>query len=740
MSKILIVDDIKLNCDLLQAFLEGRGHEVATASNGAEALEQARAAPPDLIVSDILMPVMDGFALCREWKRDEDLSQVPFVFYTATYTDAKDRSLAEQLGAERFLIKPMELKAFHSVIAEVLEEAGVAKLAPRPALAGAVDELSKAYNEALVRKLEDKMLQLQDSESYFRALLNQLHEDVMVIDRNYTITDINNSLLSFADQPREEVVGRHCYEVSHGFDTPCTEHGEQCALQEVFDTGEPRSALHKHTRNDGSTAIVDIAYTPFRNGEGKVTHVIESVRDISELASAKERVEAQTQRLEERVKELHCLIDVSSAAHQPGTTIHGLAQDAISLIQQGWQYPEITVARILLNDQKFTSEGFCETAWSQSEDLVVDGNRLGSIEVFYLEEKPEADEGPFLKEERDLIRGIANIIATAHKQFTAQQALRESEEKLRLTFEAANEGITVTDLEGIIVQANAAAARLHGYESPECMIGIVALDLISEPDRPRAQENFGRALEQGVTGHVEYTLRRADGSHFFAALSVSLIQRMTGEPIGFVAITEDITERRRAQAKLEAAFEGALKALGQVTEARDPYTSGHQQRVAALASAIAEHMELSPERLAAIHAAGLMHDIGKVSIPAELLSKPSRLSENEMEFIKGHAQVGHDILASIEFPWDLASIVLQHHERVDGAGYPHGLKADAILLESRILAVADAVEAMSSHRPYRPALGIGHALEEIAEERGKRYDSDVVEACLNVFEEGFDWQ
>ncbi len=186
--------------------------------------------------------------------------------------------------------------------------------------------------------------------------------------------------------------------------------------------------------------------------------------------------------------------------------------------------------------------------------------------------------------------------------------------------------------------------------------------------------------------------------------------------------------------KLQTAMEGIIQAMAMTTEMRDPYTAGHQRRVSKLASAIAIEMGLSKEDIDGIRLAGIIHDIGKIHVPAEILSKPGQISDIEFSIIKTHAQIGHDILKTIEFPWPLAKIVHQHHEHLDGSGYPLGLRGNNILLAAQILSVADTVEAMASHRPYRPSLGIKKALEEIKENAGKHYSPEVVTICTDLFE------
>ncbi|MDD5711748.1 MAG: HD domain-containing protein [Smithellaceae bacterium] len=192
---------------------------------------------------------------------------------------------------------------------------------------------------------------------------------------------------------------------------------------------------------------------------------------------------------------------------------------------------------------------------------------------------------------------------------------------------------------------------------------------------------------------------------------------------------------KRGTEKIQKALNATIHALAVTVEERDPYTAGHQRRVACLARAIATEMGLITDRIDGLVMASSIHDIGKISVPTEILSKPAKLSEIEFSLIRTHVQSGYDILKDIEFPWPIARMVVEHHERVDGSGYPHGLTGKDILQESKILVVADVIEAIASHRPYRPAFGMDKAIREIEEGKGKHYDAAVVDACLKLFRE-----
>ncbi|MCK9365526.1 MAG: PAS domain-containing protein [Syntrophales bacterium] len=261
-------------------------------------------------------------------------------------------------------------------------------------------------------------------------------------------------------------------------------------------------------------------------------------------------------------------------------------------------------------------------------------------------------------------------------------------------------------------------------------------------DQQRAWSAWENATKNKGIYSLECRLRRADGVyHWWLVRGVPLLDE-TGEIIKWFGTCTDIDKIKHTEEQLQDTLESLRKAFGttiqvmvSAVEVRDPYTSGHQTRSADLACAIATEMGLSSEKIEGIRMAGSIHDIGKLSIPAEILSKPTKLTNLEFSLIKEHSLRGYEILKDVESPWPIAEIVYQHHERMDGSGYPRNLKGEEILIEARILSVADVVEAMASHRPYRPGLGIDAALKEISNNRGILYDTGVVDACLRLFHE-----
>jgi len=689
--------------------------------------------------------------------------------------------------------------------------------------------------------------------------------------------------------------------------------------------------------------------------------------------------------LRERDRELGCLYNIANVADRSDSTLEEILQAIARLLPHAFQYPELACARIVMGAQEFRTDNFRHTPFKLASSITVRGNNAGEVEIFYAEESPGCDEGPFLAEERSFIDIIAGRLGALIEKKTIEDAIRKSEEKYRSIFENAVEGIFQTTPDGFLLSANPAYAKMFGYSSPEEITGgsfnvgervyadaadrarfkrqinehgliqtfqfqalrkdgtpiwaclnaralkdgkgrilyyegtiedITSLkqaekeardnaeryrrlfelesdaifviddetgrileannaaasiygfsreeilemrneDLSAEPDNPRraiyhkkkdgtvfpveitttrlmwngrrshlstvrdisdrlnaeeallkSEQDYRNIYDNAMVGifqslpegrylrvnpalarihgfsspeemisavtdidkqmyvdpldrrrymtlldaddtirGFEAQLYRKDKTRVWIRMNVRVVRRDDGTIDYYEGIVEDVTKRKNAEDELKSSAEklrrslsGTIEVISMMLQTRDPYTGEHQKRVSRLARAIAQEMKLHRDTVENIRIAGTIHDIGKMSVPAEILAKPTRLSNIEMSLLRTHPQTGYDILKVVDLPSPIAEIVLQHHERLDGSGYPRGLKMGEILLEAQIMAIADVVEAMSSHRPYRPALGLDAALEEIESGNGTLYLPEVVDACLRLFKiKGFKW-
>jgi PAS domain S-box-containing protein len=338
---------------------------------------------------------------------------------------------------------------------------------------------------------------------------------------------------------------------------------------------------------------------------------------------------------------------------------------------------------------------------------------------------------------KDSVLGVFRDITTRKR---AEEEVLAAEEQFRGLVEQSIAGIYIIQ-DGKFAYVNPRFAEIRGYGSANELLGRDNVSVVAEKDRDIVAENIRRLLA-GETRSVNYaiTALRKDGSTVEVGVHGA---RATykGRP-AVIGLMQDISEKKRAEeqiqqyiAQLETAFMSTVEVATTLSEMRDPYTAGHERRVAEIAVAIGAEMGLDARRQEGLRVAGYLHDVGKITIPSEILSKPGKLTAIEFQLIKGHAQASYEVLKAVNFPWPVAQVALQHHERMDGSGYPQGLKGEAILIEARIMAVGDVIEAMSSHRPYRPGLGIDKALAEVERGRGSAYDPEVADACLRLFRE-----
>ena len=363
----------------------------------------------------------------------------------------------------------------------------------------------------------------------------------------------------------------------------------------------------------------------------------------------------------------------------------------------------------------------------------------------------------------DLTSALVRMGTTVLDNSLQRRRLRDDHERLQRLVERAGQWVWEIDDDSRFVFSNRVSETMIGYGPSEVVGHMKMRDLL--PDAESVDEETDDELSLSFTPQRETRVRlevprcRRDGTIATMETTYEPIRDESGGLIGFRGIDTDITARRLAEdtssltmatleeqvrertrrieetlASIRSALGGTIQAMARTVETRDPYTAGHQRRVADLARSIATALRMSAEQIDTVRMSAAIHDLGKIAIPAEIWGKPGRLTPAEYALIQTHCRLGHDILEPVAFPWPVAEVILQHHERLDGSGYPAGLTADGFRIEARILAVADVVEAMSSHRPYRAALGVGVALDEIRRHRGTRYDADAVDACVDLFE------
>ncbi|MGA9049021.1 MAG: PAS domain S-box protein [Dehalococcoidia bacterium] len=619
MTKILIADDNAQNLYLLETVMKSNGYEVIPAKNGAEAMALALKSAPDIIVTDILMPVMDGFELCRRWKADERLQQIPFVFYTATYTDPRDEQFALSLGADRFVIKPQDPDVLVQIVQKVLAKPALSREAHKVPPADETEELQR-YNEALFRKLEKKVLELEDviakqketeielceSEQKYRTLITQSPDGIFIVNLKGIFLAVNRIMCETLKYSEEELLAMSIWDI---------------VPEQYID-------LHK--------------------------------KRIGDILTGKAPNEA--------------------------------AEYMVRAKDGNLRYVEILSA-------------------------------------------------PYYQEEKLIgFQGIARDITERKK---AEDTLKESEAKYRAVIEAAVDQIFVIDSEMKILSMNSFAAGFF-HKKPEDMVGKALTEIFPEQIAANTTANIQKVFATGTNTILEEILTFGD-KNIWNSTSLSPMKDLNGKVIAVIGIVRDITERKqfeedliKSYGKTKKTLNDAINTMAKIVEMRDPYTAGHQHRVAELATAVAREMGCRDDQIEQIGMAAVIHDIGKIYVPSDILSKPGKITDSEYKLIKTHAQGGYDIVKGMDFPSAVAQSILQHHERLDGSGYPNGLKDKEICPEARILSVSDVVEAMSSHRPYRPTLGINKALDEISKNKGKLYDPDVVDVCVKLFtQKGF---
>lgn len=589
--------------------------------------------------------------------------------------------------------------------------------------------------------------------SILQGVIDSYGYPIYSIDRNYCYTSFNKSQFSVTKSiyGAEIQLGKNLLDY---ISIQSDRERVKANIDLVLAKGETVNAVYS-TDKLLSPRFNQVSYLPTVGPTGEVHGVLVIAGDISGQKQIEEKLRERAHGLDERIKELNCLYELSRLIEEKDNSLEDIFKGAPGLIPGGWQYPEITCARLTVENKEFATPNWQETAGKQGSAILVNGVPVGRLEVGYLQKMPDSFEGPFLKEERDLVDALAQRLGKVIERKQTEGSILHSKLLLQSVIDATPDFIYVKDFEHRFILVNRSFAQSQNLE-PREMIGRPDTDFFSEevclgnPEKGIAGfhaddlQAFQGQLVQNPGTHVTW----ADGSvHIYDTYKIPLTDQ-SGKIYAAMVFGRDSTERQKAEEKGEAAshalqrtLQSFIDAVADVTEIRDPYTAGHQRRAATLAAAIAREMELDDSRIENLVMAAKIHDIGKMYVPADILSKPGKLTDIEFSMIITHAQGSYDILWKAEFSQPVALIVLQHHERIDGSGYPNGLKGEQMLTESRILAVADVVEAIASNRPYRTTFGIERALDEISNHRGELYDSDVVDACLKLFnEKGFKLQ
>jgi PAS domain S-box-containing protein len=943
MNKILFVDDKEENLYFLKIVFEKNGFEVTSAKNGIEALEAAHTNTQDIVISDILMPGMDGFSLCRQWKTDDQLKDIPFIFYTATYTDVRDEEFALSLGAERFIRKPAEPDELVKAIKEVLAQHQ--RIKGSEGTPSALEEETvyyKKYNEALIRKMEDKMLELEKVNLRLTALFQASVDLAATMPERDFVAHILNKVINVLDGylanyfEFDEVKQEFRLQALVGFPDSDLKKYQKIL---VFHLGEERG-------------LIGLA------GKTREVIIINDTRQDPRWINANNDIRSAVffpMVCKNRLIGVLCILSKETNAFDQkfSRDMATLANNLAIAIDRARFFREIQQSEYRYRTLVETS---IDAIVSIDEEGLITDWSIGAMEIFGYKSKerigkPIEDMVPKenLKEVTEVLKetreqgfkriwetqlraknkqildvemtitylgtdlGYTTIIRNVTEQKKNEEALLESEKFLNSIIENIPNMLFVKDAKELrFVRFNKAGEDLLGY-SRQDMRGKSDFDFFSKEEAEVFFKNDQEALKKNILIdiHEEKINTKEKGERILHTRKIPILDEQ-GKPKYLLGISEDITKQKRSEqllnalnqaavlmataltpldifttvacelrkldltclllpiediqtklfstyldcdavstakskessdviyedfsvpidavdsfkkavfekksifvgnsdeilaqilpkyskkiskkftshfsgskilvtplvtedkvigiflvqsdnltpedtpavtafanqlaaawnkakltTKLQHTIGGIIQTIALIVESRDPYTAGHQKRVSSLAAAIAAEMQLPPETVEGVRIASLIHDLGKIHIPAEILSKPGKLTPLEYDLVKIHPQVGFDLLKNIDFPWPIARVIYQHHERINGTGYPQGLKGEEIMIESRILSVADVIEAMSSHRPYRPALGFAAAKDEVVRKRSEIYDSDVVDACIKVFEKGF---
>lgn len=772
MGVILIAFERESEQTALERLLTGRGHRVVRSGNGLAALDTARRDPPHAVVSDIVLPRMDGFALCRKWKQDERLQSVPFLFYTRRHDDPKYERFALELGAERFLARSVSpdalLKALDELLAVEEPQASSATM-PLPALdqsaikqAAALEQLQQAARAKAAEKIQQaeqaqERLRMQVAEmqaanerlaageARFRRVFEANPLPMWIVDRDTGgFIAVNDAALELHGYARAEFLALK----QTALEIPGTEDGAMRAHRRKDDRPLHVSLSAIQIEFDGRSADLICAYDltervrveqQLREEAGASRVILDAAADGCWIQDGEGR-----------------LLDVNPAyCHMSGYAREELLRMNVADIED--QSAGETTQRLQLG--RVRGGGRYETKHRRRDGTMLD------VEVAVGPMASRRGESIVLV--RDVSQRRRDIVAQRSTQrqleflvelFKESESFDESAIVRRLLEQAAC--VTSSPLallyfvdparKTIALAAWRDGEQFNAVHADTQAQSIARASLFTECVRARcatsSNDPVSKPQQDGLPDLQRYlAVPMLANDETVAVLGVANREAdYKEEDQRMLASLGDgvwrLLHGKRAHAqtlrslqRTDVALQGMIESMVRMSEHHDPYTAGSARRVAALAVALGREAGLDGQRQHALRVAALLHDIGNIAVPPSILAKPAALTETEQALMRSHVEEGCKLLADIDFGAPVADIIYQSHERYDGSGYPRGLQGDEILLEARILAIADSIDAMCSPRPQRPASSLDAAIDEINRGAGRLYDLHLVAACTRLF-------
>ncbi len=566
---------------------------------------------------------------------------------------------------------------------------------------------------------------------------DNIPDPVFILQLDTIISQANTAAGLIAKMKPEQLVGLSSHFIFHDKTIP----PDQCLICSQLSTRSEKYSVELET----ARTWLECTLSPI-DSDLFPRSWVQMVRNITQrkLLEIEERNLLFT--LEKRGKELNCLVSLSQLTSNKDITIESIFTGIVNMLPQAFQFPEHIAAKIESKWGVFSSNpNIKELPFVLDKEFSIDEQSKVKIHIYYSTPPPKnataffTEEAVFLDIVAALLTHALKQILSTQKATIAEHRFKESEKHFQAIIEQTGAGVYVRSKDKFLY-VNPRFCDMVGRKKEE-LLTLGLFDLIDDESVKDLILKKWDELDQGRSSITyNFPLQKADGTHLILRADATIISWEGA--FEYLSLVQDITEIERVREQidtyveqLELAIKGTFIAVSNMVEFRDPYTAGHERRVGLIAKEIGKELGWPLERCESLELMGLVHDIGKISIPAEILSKPTKLTYLEMELIKGHAKAGYDILKDVALKAPVAEVIWQHHERLDGSGYPRGLKGNEILPETRIISVADVLEAMSSHRPYRPALGIDAAVAEIKRGRGTQYDPEVVDAALKLIKE-----